>query len=59
VSRETVVVVGLLVGFGVLAVARGTISPTSVVLIVAVVPAIILHEVSHGVVALAFGDDTA
>ena len=58
-SRETVVVVGLLVGFGVLAVARGTISPTSVVLIVAVVPAIILHEVSHGVVALAFGDDTA
>jgi Zn-dependent protease len=30
-----------------------------VVLIVAVVPAIILHEVSHGVVALAFGDDTA
>jgi Zn-dependent protease len=59
VNRETLVVVGLLAAFGVLAVVRGAISPTSVVLIVAVVPAIILHEVSHGVVALAFGDDTA
>jgi Zn-dependent protease len=59
VKRETLVVVGLLVAVGVLAVVRGAISPTSVVLIVAVVPAIILHEVSHGVVALAFGDDTA
>jgi Zn-dependent protease len=59
VSRETVVVVGLLAAFGALAVVRGEISPTSVVLIAAVVPAIILHEVSHGVVALAFGDDTA
>jgi Zn-dependent protease len=59
VKRETVVVVGLLLAVAVLAVARGTISRTSVVLILAVVPAIILHEVSHGVVALAFGDDTA
>ena len=58
-KRETVVVVGLLLAVAVLAVARGTISRTSVVLILAVVPAIILHEVSHGVVALAFGDDTA
>jgi Zn-dependent protease len=59
VNRETLVVVGLLVALAVVAVVRGAISPTSVVLIVAVVPAIILHEVSHGVVALAFGDDTA
>src|ERR671922_627663 len=28
-------------------------------LLVALVPSVILHEVSHGVVALAFGDDTA
>jgi Zn-dependent protease len=59
VNRETVAVVGLLFALGVVAVARGAISRTSVVLIAAVVPAIILHEVSHGVVALAFGDDTA
>jgi Zn-dependent protease len=59
VKRETVVVVGLLVTIAVLGVARGTISSTSVVLIAAVVPSIILHELSHGVVALALGDDTA
>ena len=28
-------------------------------LLLAVVPSIILHEISHGVVALWFGDDTA
>src|SRR5919108_3133701 len=28
-------------------------------LLVALVPSVILHEISHGVVALAFGDDTA
>ena len=33
--------------------------PLVVTLIAVVVPSIILHEVSHGVVALAFGDDTA
>jgi Zn-dependent protease len=59
VKRETLIVVGLLVAIAALAIGRGTISKTSVVLIAAVVPSIILHEISHGVVALAFGDDTA
>ena len=32
---------------------------TTLVLLAVLAPSIILHEVSHGVVALAFGDDTA
>jgi Zn-dependent protease len=31
----------------------------SVLILVALIPSVILHEVSHGAVALAFGDDTA
>lgn len=43
----------------VLALTRGVITGSMLLLVAAVVPAIILHEVSHGVVALALGDDTA
>ncbi|MHB1777885.1 MAG: site-2 protease family protein [Acidimicrobiales bacterium] len=35
------------------------ISSQEIILFCVIVPSIILHEVSHGVVALAFGDDTA
>ena len=35
------------------------ITSTEIVLFCVIVPSIILHEVSHGVVARAFGDDTA
>lgn len=35
------------------------ISATEVIYFVAIVPSIILHEISHGWVALVFGDDTA
>jgi Zn-dependent protease len=59
VKRDTTIVVALLGAIGVLAVANGAIKSTSVLLLVAVVPSIILHEISHGVVALWFGDDTA
>jgi Zn-dependent protease len=59
VKRDTTIVVAVLVAVGVLAVAQGAISNTSLLLIAAVVPSIILHEISHGVVALWFGDDTA
>ncbi len=38
---------------------RRSISSTTLWMFVIVVPSIILHEVSHGVCALAFGDDTA
>jgi Zn-dependent protease len=59
VKRDTKIIVVLLAAIGVIAVAKGAIKGTSVVLLLAVVPSIILHELSHGVVALWFGDDTA
>jgi Zn-dependent protease len=59
VKRETGVIVVLLTAIGVYAVSRGAIKTSSVLLLAAVVPSIIVHEISHGVVALLFGDDTA
>jgi Zn-dependent protease len=38
---------------------RHTVSSTTLLVFAVVVPSIILHEIAHGVVALAFGDDTA
>jgi Zn-dependent protease len=38
---------------------RHTLSSTTILVFAVVVPSIILHELSHGAVALAFGDDTA
>ncbi|MGH9055537.1 MAG: site-2 protease family protein [Acidimicrobiales bacterium] len=38
---------------------RHSISSTMLLFFAVAIPSIILHEVSHGVVALAFGDDTA
>lgn len=38
---------------------RHVVTVMDLVLFICVVPSIILHEVSHGVVALMFGDDTA
>ncbi|HET9689802.1 MAG TPA: site-2 protease family protein [Acidimicrobiales bacterium] len=38
---------------------RHTLSTTTLLVFAVIVPSIILHEVSHGVVALACGDDTA
>ncbi|HEY3811327.1 MAG TPA: site-2 protease family protein [Acidimicrobiales bacterium] len=52
-----------LVAIGLIAVAlyavRHTFGSTTVVVFALVVPSIILHELAHGVCALAFGDDTA
>jgi Zn-dependent protease len=59
VKRDTKVIVVLLVAIVLIAVAKGAIKTSSVLLLVAVVPSIIVHEISHGVVALCFGDDTA
>ncbi len=58
-KRDTAIVVGLLVLVFVVALTRGVITSSMLLLLGAVIPAIILHEVSHGVVALALGDDTA
>jgi Zn-dependent protease len=38
---------------------RHTIGSTTLLIFAVAVPSIILHEISHGVTALAFGDDTA
>ncbi len=59
VRRDTTVVVVLLVAVGVLAVVRGVFTESTLLLLAVVMPSIILHEISHGVVALWFGDDTA
>jgi Zn-dependent protease len=59
VKRETVVIVGLLAALASVAIGRGVLKSDTVLLLAAVIPSIILHEVSHGAVALLFGDDTA
>ena len=38
---------------------RGTVSGDAALVLAALIPSVILHEVSHGATALAFGDDTA
>ena len=38
---------------------RGTVSTDAALILAALIPSVILHEVSHGATALAFGDDTA
>jgi Zn-dependent protease len=55
-DRRTVVVL-VVIGVAVLWIAD--LSESTWLLLAALFPAVILHEVSHGVVARAFGDDTA
>lgn len=50
------VVLGLVVA---LAIERRVVTSQALLLLGVAIPSIILHEVSHGVVALGFGDDTA
>jgi Zn-dependent protease len=54
---QVLVAVGLIIVA--IAAAHSSIHSTTVLVFVVVVPSIILHEVAHGVAALAFGDDTA
>jgi Zn-dependent protease len=58
-DQRTLILVG--VGAVLLAVLLRThrISSTEIIYFCVLIPSIILHELSHGVVALAFGDDTA
>ncbi len=57
-TRRTLWIIGGVVVFIAL-VAHHNISRADIILFCVIVPSIILHEVSHGVVARAFGDDTA
>ncbi len=58
-THKTALLVALGLGLALLAHHNGTLSDSSIWLFAALVPSVILHEVSHGVAALAFGDDTA
>lgn len=49
----------LVILLGYVMLSRNILRISDLILLACVVPSIILHEVSHGVVALAFGDDTA
>jgi Zn-dependent protease len=51
--------VGIIAVVLIAGVKRGYIGSTTVIFLVSFVPSVILHEVSHGVVALWCGDDTA
>jgi Zn-dependent protease len=57
-TRRTLWIIGGIAVFVAL-VAHHNISREDIILFCVIVPSIILHEVSHGVVARAFGDDTA
>jgi Zn-dependent protease len=52
-------VVAVLVVLAVVAVRRGFVTDDTLIALAVLVPSVILHEVSHGAVALLFGDDTA
>ena len=54
-------IVWLLVGVGLVALLVSTkrITTSDIVIFCVIIPSVILHEVAHGWVALAFGDDTA
>ncbi|HEV8064620.1 MAG TPA: site-2 protease family protein [Acidimicrobiales bacterium] len=53
------VVLGIIVFALVDAIQRGYLSSNTLIFLICFAPAVIIHEVSHGVVANMFGDDTA
>jgi Zn-dependent protease len=57
-QRNTIIVV-VAAAIIALELGRGKITRFEIIYFCTLVPSIILHEVSHGIVALAFGDDTA
>jgi Zn-dependent protease len=59
INQRTLVIVVVAVGIIAFELARHKISRFEIIYFCTLVPSIILHEISHGVVALAFGDDTA
>jgi Zn-dependent protease len=59
VDQRTTVIVVVAVALLLVLVRTHHITSTEIIYFCVLVPSIILHELSHGVVALAFGDDTA
>ena len=58
-TRDRIIVFGILAVVVVLAVSRRVLTSTTLLFVGVAIPSIILHEVAHGVAALFFGDDTA
>lgn len=58
-TRQYAFVALLIAGVIWLAASRGVLTREAVIFFAVLVPSVILHEVSHGAAALAFGDDTA
>jgi Zn-dependent protease len=57
--QRTIVIVVVAVAIIAFLLAKNKINRFEVIYFLVLIPSIILHEISHGVVALAFGDDTA
>ena len=58
-DRNTTIIVGVAVVLIIVIVAKHKISSAQLIYFCVLIPSIILHELSHGVVALGFGDPTA
>lgn len=58
-SRRALVWLAIIVGVVALLAEAHRITATEIVIFCVIIPSIILHEISHGWVALIFGDDTA
>jgi len=59
IDRNTVIIVGVSAVLVALIVAKHKISSAQLIYFCVLIPSIILHEISHGAVALVFGDTTA
>lgn len=57
--RRNMVIAAVAAGIIAIELGRGRITRFEIIYFCVLVPSIIFHEISHGVVALAFGDDTA
>ncbi len=58
-SQRTLIIVGIGVILFAVLIATNRITRFEIIYFLVLVPSIIIHEISHGVVALIFGDDTA
>jgi Zn-dependent protease len=58
-EQRTLIIIVIAVAIGLILWRTHRITSQEVIYFLVLIPSIILHEVSHGVVALAFGDDTA
>ncbi len=58
-SQSTIIIVAVGLALVAILVRTHRITSTEIIYFCVLIPSIILHELSHGVVALAFGDDTA